>query len=72
MDTTLNNLMLMGKYGLSSGVACCTDAGTEFRYFMFGENNFITRAHTRSFKRKLNSGCYIKETKFLIQVGLLK
>jgi len=49
--------MLIGKYGLSRGVACCTLAGTEVRYFMFGENNLITSAHTRSFSKKLNSGC---------------
>lgn len=57
MDTTRRSLILMGKYGLSRGVACCTLAGTEVRYFMFGENNLITSAHTRSFSRKLNSGC---------------
>jgi len=57
MDTTRRSLILMGKYGLSRGVACCTLAGTEVRYFMFGENNLITSAHTRSFSKKLNSGC---------------
>jgi hypothetical protein len=57
IDTTRRSLILMGKYGLSSGVACCMLAGMELRYFMFGENNLITKAHTRSFSKKLNSGC---------------
>lgn len=47
--------MLIGKYGLSNGVACCTPAGIVVRYFIFGENNLITSAHTRSLRRKLNS-----------------
>lgn len=56
-ETTRNSRTLMGKYGLSRGVACCALAGMELRYLMLGENNLITSAHTRSFRRKLNSGC---------------
>ena len=60
MDTSLNNLILMGKYGLSKGVACWILAGSVTRYLILGENNLITRAQTRSFNKKLNSTFFIK------------
>lgn len=62
----------MGKQGFSDNDADVIDPGVdteltddpkvavaadEWRCFTFGENNFMINGHTRSFNKKLNSGC---------------
>ena len=46
----------MGKYGLSMGDGD-GGVGAPGRYLRLGENSLITSGHTRSLRRKLNSGC---------------
>ena len=56
MEIIRSSRITIGKYGLSNGYGE-VGAGALVRYFKLGENNFMTTGHTRSFSKKLNSGC---------------
>jgi hypothetical protein len=54
--------MQIGKYGFSTG-AGEDEVLDPCLNFIFGEKSLITRGHTLSFRRKLNSWCYLQRGK---------
>jgi hypothetical protein len=63
-ETIRSSRITIGKNGFSAGIGEGGD-GMPCLYFKLGENNLITRGHTRSFSKKLNSLCCEKKIKII-------